>query len=78
MFPGIWVFETHNVGGGFPDLVVGWRREQTVVLVELKDKDARDRLTKNEERFHRDYPGDNLIVASGVREILDALGYPDF
>lgn len=62
---GATVYLTHTVGGGFPDLVVGWRGKN--YLVEVKDGDkapsARE-LTPAEQDFHATWKGSVLIFES--------------
>jgi hypothetical protein len=65
---GLWVWDTHRVGGGFPDLLV-WRGGKAhgfdvagpgFVLLELKDgtlPPSRRTLTPLEEAFHAGCPG---------------------
>ena len=71
--PGVSVADTHALGGGFPDLCVGYRKGN--LLVELKNpKQPRSgqRLTKAEERFHRAWKG-RLITVTTLDEILEAM-----
>ena len=60
---------THMIGGGFPDLVVEYRR--TVWLLEVKDgtkSPSRRRLTPDEERFHALW--DCAVVVKSVDEAI--------
>lgn len=53
----------HTLGHGFPDLIVGWRGQN--YLLEVKDGEqepARRRLTKDEERWHREWAGQVATV----------------
>ena len=60
------VHETHQLGGGFPDLTVGGVDRRTGVcmvwLVEVKD--AKGGLTPDEETFHQTWAGYVAIVRS--------------
>jgi hypothetical protein len=62
---GFTVVCTHTVGNGFPDLVVA--RHGWTALIEIKDgskcKSAR-KLTPDEEKFHREWPGEIHIIES--------------
>ena len=54
-----------NVGGGFPDLVVGFRG--VTVLVELKDGDkapSARKLTADQERWHAAWAGCAVVAAT--------------
>jgi len=65
---------THQLGNGFPDLVVGFRGEN--FMLEIKDgrkAPSAQRLTKDEEIFHRTWNGKVDIVKS-VDEALKAIG----
>ena len=72
--PGVTVAITSMVGGGFPDIVVGYRGEN--LLIELKDpsqpKSAR-KLTKPEQKFHDTWMG-SYYVCETATEILELLG----
>lgn len=57
------VAHTHQVGKGFPDLVVA--REDRIELIEIKDGNkppSRQRLTPDEQRFHEEWPAPIAIV----------------
>lgn len=72
--PGLSVTPTHQVGGGFPDLCVGWRGRN--LLVELKDPrkiPSKRALTKSEQEWHKSWPGE-AIVAETAQDIMVALG----
>jgi hypothetical protein len=59
---GLWVWDTHHVGGGFPDLLV-WRNR--FVLLEVKDgrlSPSRKALTPLEQAFHLGCPGPVHVV----------------
>jgi hypothetical protein len=76
---GFHVALTHRLGGGFPDLIVTGERlpagDVAALLVEVKDRAGRDRLTPPEIEFHADYPaGGPLIVAHDVEDVLRWFG----
>lgn len=55
----------HTVGGGCPDLLVGWRG--TNYLLEIKDgrkSKSRRRLTPDEEQFFFEWRGQAAVVKS--------------
>jgi len=65
---------TSNLGGGFPDLVVG--RAGHNYLMEVKDGDkppSRQRLTEDEMRWHEAWRGQVYIVY-GIDDALAAVG----
>lgn len=69
---------TSQLGGGFPDLVVGYRNEANYLL-ELKDgrkPPSARKLTPDEERWHKAWRGLVVVVAS-VDEALRAIGAID-
>jgi len=62
---GFSVAHTHTVGGGFPDVVVA--RHGWTALVEIKDgtkPPSARKLTPDEEKFHREWPGEIHIIES--------------
>ncbi len=76
---GFHVAHTHQVGGGFPDLVVTGERlpegDLVALLVELKNRDGRNRLEPDERAFHAAYPaGGPLIIAYSERDVLEWFG----
>ncbi len=76
LFPGILVFETVDVGGGYPDVTVANMLSGKILLVEIKGRGKEHKLTKNEVVFHERWR-QFTMVASSARAILDALDYPD-
>ncbi len=63
------VFETHQIGGGFPDIVVGFRGKN--YLIEIKDGEkcaSRCALTPAEIEFHATWHGRVEIIKS-VEEV---------
>ncbi len=64
----------HAVGRGCPDLLVGWRGLN--YLLEIKDGEqepARRRLTKDEDRWHREWAGQVATVET-VEQAYAAIG----
>ena len=62
---GFSVAHTHMVGSGFPDVVVA--RHGWTALVEIKDgtkPPSARKLTPDEEKFHREWPGEIHIIES--------------
>lgn len=52
------VWNTHQLGRGFPDIIVGKCHKNA--LVEIKDKDGS--LTKDEQKFHSEWLGGVFVV----------------
>ena len=74
---GLHVAHTHQLGGGFPDLIVTgyslWLNAVAAVLVEVKA--GKDKLTEREEEWHAAYPdGGPLIVARCAEDVLAWFG----
>jgi hypothetical protein len=72
--PGVSVAVTSSLGGGFPDLVVGFNRRN--YLLEVKDgtkPPSKRALTEDERTFHHAWHG-QVEVVSSPSEALDALG----
>ena len=70
------VFDTHEVGHGFPDIAVGFCRagRRRTVLMEIKDGDqppSKRKLTTDEKLFHSGWRGEATIVYS----VEDAIQY---
>lgn len=66
---GVSVHETHQLGGGFPDLVAGYRGRTTLLEV----KTDRGTLTTDERDWHAAWRGQVAIVRT-VDEALAAVG----
>jgi hypothetical protein len=63
------------VGGGIPDLLVGFR--MVTYLLEVKDgkkKPSARELTPDQVRFHADWFGGACVVVNSVPEALAAVG----
>lgn len=72
--PGVTVAITSGVGGGFPDLVVGYRNRNFAFEIKdpAKPPSAR-KLTEQEESFHSAWTG-QVGIALTVDEILEQIG----
>lgn len=74
---GLHVDHTHEIGGGFPDLIVtGYSaRADSVLALLVEVKTPNGTLTPAEQVFHQDYPADGpLLVAYSAEEILAWFG----
>lgn len=70
---GFSVVNTSCVGGGFPDLVVGYLGR--TFLLEIKDGSAplkQRALTDKEQKFHGSWGGHAAVVSS-VKEAIEAI-----
>lgn len=67
---GATVFDTADVGGGFPDLVVGYKGQ--TYLFEVKG--PRGRLRASQTSFHDTWRGGPIVVVRTRGEALGALG----
>lgn len=71
---GALVYSTAQLGHGFPDAIVGYRKKLT--LLEIKDgrknKSSR-KLTDDEERFHKTWEG-YVTVVEDENQALRAIG----
>ncbi len=66
------VFVTSEIGKGFPDIVLGFRGDN--YLIEIKDGKkplSQQKLTEQEQEFHREWDG-NLCI---IRSIEDAISF---
>lgn len=62
------VVETHRVGGGFPDLVVGFGGKMWLVEV----KTEKGKLQKNQLEFIETWRGPRPVVVRNLEEALEA------
>ena len=70
--PGVTVRDCSHVGGGFPDLLVGYRKR--TILMEVKDgaKAASARkLTPAQVAFHAGWTGSPIWVVETLDQALD-------
>lgn len=68
--PGVSVAITSQLGSGFPDLVIGYKKVN--YLIELKDGDkppSARKLTADEESFYQSWKG-QYVVCSSFDEIF--------
>ena len=73
------VRHTHQIGMGFPDVIVGVGGHN--LLFEIKDgkkPPSAQKLTPFEADFHRDWPGHVSIVTSAEDAIEQALHFRQF
>lgn len=71
--PNLSVFSTHEVGKGFPDIVIGYKGIN--YLIEIKDGNkppSARKLTDVEVKFHQDWKGQIKIV-NNLDEVLNLL-----
>lgn len=69
---------TSAIGGGFPDLVAGYRRRNT--LIEVKDGEAQPsdrRLTPAQERFFEAWRGRSCVVETVEQALYVVRSTPD-
>ena len=75
LHPGVSVWETQDVGGGFGDVVVGYAGRNW--MFEIKRPGHEGELTAAENLFRERWHGHYAVVSS-VEQILDGIGYPDY
>jgi hypothetical protein len=71
--PNLSVFSTHEVGKGFPDIVIGYKGIN--YLIEIKDGNkppSARKLTDAELQFHSNWKGQIKIV-NNLDELLEIL-----
>lgn len=71
--PNLSVFSTHEVGKGFPDIVIGYKGVN--YLIEIKDGNkppSARKLTDAELQFHSNWKGQIKIV-NNLNEVLNLL-----
>ena len=71
---GATVFPTHQVGRGFPDLVVGYRGIN--YLLEVKDGNkppSKRKLTTDEQKFFDEWGG-SVVIVEDYEQALRAIG----
>ncbi|MEM8616770.1 MAG: hypothetical protein AAGF20_07525 [Pseudomonadota bacterium] len=71
---GATVTPTHTVGGGFPDIVVGY--QGATYALEIKDGTklpSAQKLTEDEQRWHDTWRGQKDVVRD-IPEALEAIG----
>lgn len=69
---GATVTDTSMVGGGFPDLVVGFCKKD--FKIEIKNPDARGKLRTSQIIFQEYWKGDKVHVVESAEEALKVIG----
>lgn len=72
--PSVVVADTGGIGGGFPDLVVGY--QGVIYLLEIKDGNkppSKQKLTPAEVRFFDDWAGFPVYVVTSFDEAWQAI-----
>jgi hypothetical protein len=71
--PNLSVFSTHEVGKGFPDIVIGYKGVNYLIEIKNGNKPPSARkLTDAELKFHNDWKGQIKIV-NNLDEVLNLL-----
>jgi hypothetical protein len=65
------VFSLHRVGDSIPDLLVGYRG--LTMLLEVKTE--RGKLSKEQERWHREWKGHTCVVRSPTDAIEQVMSH---
>jgi hypothetical protein len=71
--PNLSVFSTHEVGKGFPDIVIGYKGIN--YLIEIKDGNkppSARKLTPDEVKFHQDWKG-QITIIKNIDELLEII-----
>ena len=71
--PGVTVAITSQLGDGFPDFIVGYKRFN--YMIELKDGDkvkSKKKLTEGEHKFHNEWRG-QVAVCESFDEIFSLI-----
>lgn len=71
--PNLSVFSTHEVGKGFPDIVIGYKGIN--YLIEIKDgkkPPSARKLTPDEVKFHQDWNG-QIDTIKNFEELLQII-----
>ena len=64
--------DTHMVGDGFPDMVVG--KSNVTVLLEVKNRDGFNKIDKKQIAFSDEWTGGNYIIVYEPNEDIEILG----
>lgn len=62
---------TSAVGKGFPDLIVGF--QGVTYLVEVKQKGAEKRLSKEQIDFHESWRGSSVLIITSTDDFLNII-----
>jgi hypothetical protein len=71
--PNLSVFSTHEVGKGFPDIVIGYKGIN--YLIEIKDGNkppSARKLTPDEVKFHQEWSG-KISTIKNLDELLQII-----
>ena len=71
--PNLSVFSTHEVGKGFPDIVIGYKGIN--YLIEIKDgkkPPSARKLTPDEVKFHQEWSG-QISIIKNLDELLQII-----
>jgi len=71
--PNLSVFSTHEVGKGFPDIVIGYKGIN--YLIEIKDGNkppSARKLTPDEVKFHQEWSG-QISIIKNLDELLQII-----
>jgi hypothetical protein len=71
--PKLSVFSTHEVGKGFPDIVIGYKGIN--YLIEIKDGNkppSARKLTPDEVKFHHEWHG-QIAIIKNLDELLQII-----
>lgn len=63
------VHDTHEVGFGFPDLVVGMSTQDGRITELVECKSLTGRMEKSQERFARDWRGSPVVVVRTADDV---------
>lgn len=66
------VLDLSGVGGGCPDILVGWGGH--MLLIEIKNPEGRDKVDPKQVDWHRTWKGTPVVVVRSVEEALAATG----
>lgn len=66
------VLDLASVGGGAPDILVGWSGK--MLLMEIKNPQGRNRVQENQVDWHRSWHGTPVVVVRSPEEALRATG----
>ena len=69
--PGVTVWNTHQLGKGFPDIIVGYKGVN--YLFEIKNRHGKLLIPLSEQEFYDNWQGQTEIVYD-LDEILEVMG----
>lgn len=68
------VVDASNIGGGFPDLIIGYHKK--TYLIEIKNKDnwyGKRGGSTSQKTFRTDWKGDQIYTFTDVEQIIELL-----